>query len=113
MRYIAEFSPGNPEVVTAPPKLSKSAKMFFMLMTKLYGSSPVFTTRTIYIYIHLKSTVRLASQVALVVKNPPANSGDVRDMVSIWVGKIPLGKARQPTPVFLPGISHGQRSLVG
>ena len=75
----------------------------------------VFTTRTIYIYIyiHLKSTVRLASQVALVVKNPPANSGDVRDVVSIWVGKIPLGRAWQPTPVFLPGISHGQRSLVG
>ena len=26
-----------------------------------------------------------------------------------WVGKIPW----QPTPVFLPGKSHGERSLVG
>ena len=27
----------------------------------------------------------------LVVKNPPANAGDIRDMDSIpWVGKIPL-----------------------
>ena len=25
----------------------------------------------------------------------------------------PLEKERQPTPVFLPGESHGQRSLVG
>ena len=25
----------------------------------------------------------------------------------------PLGKEWQPTPVFLPGKSHGQRSLVG
>ena len=25
----------------------------------------------------------------------------------------PLGRAWQPTPVFLPGESHGQRSLVG
>ena len=25
----------------------------------------------------------------------------------------PLQKERQPTPVFLPGVSHGQRSLVG
>ena len=30
-----------------------------------------------------------------------------------WVGKIPRRKAWQPTPVFLPGESHGQRSLVG
>ena len=29
------------------------------------------------------------------------------------VGKIPWRRARQPTPVFLPGESHGQRSLVG
>ena len=25
----------------------------------------------------------------------------------------PLGEGRQPTPVFLPGESHGQRSLAG
>ena len=29
-----------------------------------------------------------------------------------WVRKIPWRRARQPTPVFLPGESHGQRSLV-
>ena len=28
-----------------------------------------------------------------------------------WVGKIPLRRKWQPTPVFLPGKSHGQRSL--
>ena len=30
-----------------------------------------------------------------------------------WVGKIPWRKAWQPTPVFLPGASQGQRSLEG
>ena len=30
-----------------------------------------------------------------------------------WVGKIPWRRAWQYTPVFLPGESHGQRSLVG
>ena len=30
-----------------------------------------------------------------------------------WVGKIPWGRTWQPTPVILPGESHGQRSLVG
>ena len=28
-----------------------------------------------------------------------------------WVGKIPWRREWQPTPVFLPGESHGQRSL--
>ena len=28
------------------------------------------------------------------------------------IGKIPLRKKWQPTPVFLPGKSHGQRTLV-
>ena len=30
-----------------------------------------------------------------------------------WLGKIPWRRKWQPTPVFLPGESHGQRSLVG
>ena len=30
-----------------------------------------------------------------------------------WVGKIPWRRAWQPTPVFLPGESRGQRKLVG
>ena len=30
-----------------------------------------------------------------------------------WVGKIPWKRAEQSTPVFLPGESHGQRSLAG
>jgi len=31
----------------------------------------------------------------------------------LWVGKIPWRRAWQSIPVFLPGESHGQRSLVG
>ena len=30
-----------------------------------------------------------------------------------WVGKIFWSRKWQPTPVFLPGKSHGQRSLAG
>ena len=29
-----------------------------------------------------------------------------------WVGNIPWKRAQQPTPVFMPGESHGQRSLL-
>ena len=54
-----------------------------------------------------------AFQVVLVVKNPPANAGDLRHEFDPWVGKIPWRRKWQPTPVFLPGRSHGQRSLAG
>ena len=33
--------------------------------------------------------------------------------VHTWVGKILWRRAWQPRPVFLPGESHGQRSLAG
>ena len=42
--------------------------------------------------------------MALVVKNPPANAGGIRDRGSIpGSGISPGGGAWQPTPVFLPG----------
>ena len=36
-----------------------------------------------------------------------------RPVFDLWVGKIPWRSKGQPTPVFLPGESHGQRNLVG
>ena len=48
------------------------------------------------------------------VKNLPANAGDVKRCgFDPWVGKIPWSRAWQCTPIFLPGESYGQRSLVG
>ena len=39
---------------------------------------------------------------------------DTEDMwYDLWVWKIPWRRKWQPTPVFLPGESHGQRRLVG
>ena len=52
--------------------------------------------------------------MVLVVKNPPAKAGQLRrHRFHLWVGKILLRRAGQPIPVFLPGESHGQRSLEG
>ena len=42
------------------------------------------------------------------VKNLPASAG-----IDRWVSKIPWRREWQPIPVFLPGESHGQRSLTG
>ena len=63
--------------------------------------------------IKLWYTYIRSSQGALVVKHLPANAGDVRRRFDPWVRKIPWRRAWQPTPVFLPGEPHGQRSLVG
>ena len=47
------------------------------------------------------------------VKNLPANVGDMRHRFDPWIRKIPWRRAQQPTPVFLPGEFHGKRSLAG
>ena len=49
--------------------------------------------------------------MALVVKNPPASAGDWGSIPGS--GRFPWRRAWEPTPVLLPGESHGQRSLAG
>ena len=68
-------------------------------------------------FLRLSNSLLWAFQVALVVKNLPANAGDKRCGFNPWVKKILWRRVWQPnptnpTPVFLPGESHGQRSLV-
>ena len=46
-----------------------------------------------------------------VVKNPPVNAETQK--FNSWVRKILWRRKWQPTPVFLPGISHGLRNLAG
>ena len=47
------------------------------------------------------------------VKTPPASVGDSGDLGSVpGLGRSP-GEGNGNPPVFLPGESHGQRSLTG
>ena len=47
------------------------------------------------------------------VKNLLANTGDIEDSGSIpGLGRSPGGRHGSPTPVFMPGVSNGQRILV-
>ena len=48
-----------------------------------------------------------------VVKNSPAMQETQEMLFNPWAGKILWRRAQQPMPGFLPGESHGQRSLVG
>ena len=48
------------------------------------------------------------------VKDLPASAGDAGVVGSIpGLGKIPWRRKWQLTPIFLPGESHGQRTLAG
>ena len=55
----------------------------------------------------------LGFSVGTVVKNYCQCKIHKRLGFDLWVGKIPWRRKWQPTKVFLPGKSHGQRSLVG
>ena len=49
-------------------------------------------------------------ELAQMVRNLP---GMWEPSFDSWVGKIPWRRKWQPTPIFLPGESHGQKSLAG
>ena len=75
----------------------------------VYGVTESDTTE----WLSTITGVSQEAQVVRVVKNLPANAGDVRHRFDLWVRKIPWRRAWQPTPVFLPEKSHGQKRLVG
>ena len=70
-----------------------SIKIFFSVLGSLFSD---------------KSSILWASLVAQRLKRLPAMPG-----FNPWVRKIPWRRNWQPTSVFLPGESHGRRSLVG
>ena len=71
----------------------------------------------------LNTALEIYSRDALILDFPGGTSskeptcqgrrGNTRPGFDPWVGKIPWRRKWQPTPVFLPGESHGQRSLAG
>ena len=124
-----EFSPdhgSNPTplhwergVLAAGPPEQSPVCLFFFNIDILKCSIHFHTTvlQIIYQTQHLiKYDLMLNNNLGFlggaVVQNLPANTGD--DMSSSpGSGKIPWSKLWQPTAVFLPGETHGQRSLVG
>ena len=61
----------------------------------------------------------ILSRILYPLQGFPGSSADkesacsVEDPFDPWIGKIPWRRAWQPTPVFLSGKIHGQRSLAG
>ena len=56
----------------------------------------------------------ILNAVPILYKKFTCNAGDTGDAgFNPWLKKIPWKRKWQHTPVFLPGKSHGQRSLAG
>ena len=77
----------------------------------MLGIIPAIGKQQLYKGLNNRSNpLKWASQV---VRNLPANAGDVRDVgLILGLGRFPGGGRGNPL-VFLPGEPHGQRSLAG
>ena len=82
----------------------------FSLNMRVFFKFAAFSVMTLLLSQHL--LVYVGFPGGSVVKNPPASAGE-RHGLDAWLGKIPWRRKWQPTPVFLSGKSHGQRSLAG
>ena len=73
-----------------------------------------YSFRKCYMYeVFQAATLILFINGDSAVKSLPAIQETRRCRFNSWVGKIPWRRKLQPTPIFLPGKSHGQKSLVG
>ena len=112
-------------LLTSCPSLSSSESLFWPLQAEVLfpftwsptehtaytvRSSLLFTHSFVHNFLKLWCTWYWTPLVAQMTKNLPAIQ---ETQIQSWVRKIPWKRESQPTPVFLPGESHGQRSLAG
>jgi len=79
---------------------------------------PYIYIQSSYIYTHIYTYIYMYPLYRLPRRCSGKESacqcrGHRRRRFDPWIGKIPWRRKWQPTPMFLPGESHGQRSLVG
>jgi len=92
---------------TCSPRNSSMNNLKFLDQSRSWGFSVCLGFFCCFCFAY---DVLGASLVAHKVKNLTQCR---RPRFDSWVGKIPRRREWQPTPVFLPGESHGQRSLAG
>ena len=85
--------------INLPSLTNTTLTMCFLLYPSLFGLMFIYCVITL-----------LASLVAQMVKNLPSTQ---ETQVQSLDREDPLKKEMATTPVFLPGESHGQRSLAG
>ena len=81
----------------------------------LISSSKIFLLKRTSSYKHCGETIKGMSSKGLPwrLSGQESSCSSGRCMFYPWVREIPWRRKWKPTPVFLPGEPHGQRSLVG
>ena len=79
----------------------------------LWGCVFVLVSVTLGVWSNMSSTESSSFNSRLLGSSQRICLQCRRPSFNPWVGKIPLRRKQQPTPVFLPGESHGQRSPTG
>ena len=103
---------GHVQIFATPLTAAHQTSLSFTISRSLLKFISIESVMPSNHLILFKNNSCNASQVALAVKNPPANAGDIRDP-GLIPGNVPWRRKWQSPPVFLPRESHGQRSLVG
>ena len=93
---------------------------YFSLFASFHSLDSLSNSKSIHFFL-LKIIIALLRYTSHSILLPrwhsgkeSANAGKAREhRFSPWVWKIPWRRKQHSTPVFLPGESHGQRSLVG
>ena len=116
---MAESEEGLKSLLMKVKKESEKAGLKLNIQkTKIMASSLITswqidgeTMEMVTDFIFLGSKINVDDDCSSEVKASASNVGKPR--FDPWVRKIPWRRKWQRTPVFLPGESHGQRSLVG
>ena len=79
------------------------------ICTHTYMYTHTYTYVCIYTHIHICTHIHTYTHICIYTHYTHIHDPGLDP----WFGTIPWWKERQPTPVFLPGESHGWRSLAG
>ena len=84
---------------------------YYMILSIISNAVPLVLGGCLF---YIQQSVFWAFPSGSAVKSLPAMQEMCRRRgFNPWVRKIPWSRKWQPTPIFLPGKSHGQRSLAG
>ena len=109
MKFIPIFLGKNKHTLSLPP-LSSADAISYSCHYRRQASHPN-REQSASLSLELPEKVNMNNQALAIT--PYRHLMKKQSKFDPWISKIPWRRKWQPTPVFLPGKSHGQGSLAG